>query len=93
MDVIFIVEGEGVDGPGHNEHYNPWPHWSYTGKLRPYPQSPVRVVPKLIPRPDYATHPTGVPISEQQVKQVAQIKTLSDDEIEGMRVACKVSQV
>lgn len=79
-----------MNGREYPDQYNPWPHWNFTGKLRPFPQAPERVVPKHIPRPDYANHPTGVPISEQQVKQVAQIKTLSDEEIDGMRIACKV---
>lgn len=87
-----IAKGEGIDGSGYPDQYNPWPHWKYTGKLRPYPPTAERMVPKHIPRPDYATHPTGLPISEQQVKQVAQIKTLSDEEIEGMRVACKLGR-
>uniref|UniRef100_A0A1B6LG69 Methionine aminopeptidase n=1 Tax=Graphocephala atropunctata TaxID=36148 RepID=A0A1B6LG69_9HEMI len=87
-----IAKGESVDGPGYPHQYDPWPYHRFTGKLRPFPQTPARCVPSHIPRPDYATHPTGVPISEQQVKQVAQIKTLSDEEIEGMRVACKLGR-
>ncbi|XP_054258319.1 methionine aminopeptidase 1-like [Macrosteles quadrilineatus] len=87
-----IAKGEGVDGTGYADQYDPWPNFRFTGKLRPFPQSTPRTVPKQIPRPDYATHPTGVPISEQQVKQVAQIKTLSDEEIEGMRLACKLGR-
>lgn len=47
-------------------------------------------MPRSIPRPDYADHPTGAPIGELAVKASAQIKTLTDEEIEGMRVACKV---
>lgn len=34
----------------------------------------------------------GIPISEQAVKGTAQIKVLDDEEIEGMRVACKLGR-
>uniref|UniRef100_A0A161N1M1 Methionine aminopeptidase n=1 Tax=Triatoma infestans TaxID=30076 RepID=A0A161N1M1_TRIIF len=54
--------------------------------------TPKRTVPKNIGRPDYADHPEGLPISEQQMRQSAQIKVLSDEEIEGMRVACKLGR-
>lgn len=47
-------------------------------------------MPPHIPRPDYADHPEGVPVSEQAVRGSAQIKSLTEDEEEGMRVACKV---
>jgi methionyl aminopeptidase len=49
------------------------------------------VVPKEIARPDYADHSEGTPLSEQLMRKSAQIKALSDEEIEGMRVACKVN--
>lgn len=47
-------------------------------------------MPPHIPRPDYADHPEGVPVLEQAVRGSAQIKCLTEDEEEGMRVACKV---
>lgn len=34
-------------------------------------------------RPDYADHPQGFPVSEQEVKGSSQIKVLDDEEIEG----------
>lgn len=44
--------------------FNPFPTFNYTGALRPvYPLSPMRKVPKSIPRPDYAG--TGIPKSER----------------------------
>lgn len=55
----------------------------FTGKLRPFPQSEKRTVPPHIPRPDYADHPQGYPVSEQAVKGSSQIKVLDDEEIEG----------
>lgn len=64
----------------------------FTGTLRPYPQSLKRTVPTHILRPDYGEHPKGIPISEQAVKGTSQIKVLDDEEIEGMRVACKLGR-
>lgn len=94
MDVIincvYVLEGESSDGK--DSAYNPWPSYTYTGKLRPYPQSSKRQVPAHITRPDYGDHPSGIPISEQAVKGTAQIKVLDDEEIEGMRVACKLGR-
>ncbi|KAF7997583.1 hypothetical protein HCN44_006154 [Aphidius gifuensis] len=72
---------------GISDEYNPWPSYHYTGKLRPYPAVPKRDVPRSIMRPDYADHPEGVPLSEQEVRGSSQIKILDDDEIEAMRVA------
>lgn len=60
------------------------------GSLRPYPQSSKREVPSSIGRPDYADDPHGFPHSEQKVRSSSNIKCLSDEEIESMKVACKV---
>ena len=50
--------------PDADGHYNPFPAYSFTGKLRPvYPLSPRRAVPKEIRHPDYADN--GIPKSEQ----------------------------
>lgn len=70
--------------------YDPWPGYRYTGPLRPYPLSAKRVVPPHIPRPDYADHPEGHPLSEIAARG-SPVKVLSDEEIEGMKVVCKVS--
>ncbi|GFG38523.1 hypothetical protein Cfor_01193 [Coptotermes formosanus] len=88
----FLAEGEGVDGKDEKEDYDPWPHYRFTGKLRPFPQGCRRTVPPHILRPDYADHPEGVPVSEQAVRGSAQIKCLAEDEEEGMRVACKLGR-
>ena len=61
------------------------------GSLRPYPQTPRRSVPTSIERPDYANHKEGISLSEQSFRGTAVIKQLDDDEIDAMRVACKVS--
>lgn len=60
-----------------------------SGDLRPARQSAKRSVPAHIGRPDYADD--GFPESEQKLRGSTSIKVLSDEEIEGMRVACKVS--
>lgn len=86
--IIFVTVGNEGD---EQAEYNPWPYYSFTGKLRPARREAHREVPLSIGRPDYATHPTGVPLSEQAVRGSAQIKVLDDEEIEGMRVACKVN--
>ena len=83
---------KGTGGDNSSNEYNPWPSYHYTGKLRPHKKEPRREVPESIKRPDYATHPTGVPVSEQAVRGSAQIKVLDDEEIEGMRVACKLGR-
>ncbi|XP_058806407.1 methionine aminopeptidase 1 isoform X2 [Phymastichus coffea] len=75
-----------------SEEYNPWPYYQFSGKLRPALREVVRKLPNTIARPDYAVHPTGVPLSEQAVRGSAQIKVLDDEEIEGMRVACKLGR-
>uniref|UniRef100_L7M8Z5 Methionine aminopeptidase n=1 Tax=Rhipicephalus pulchellus TaxID=72859 RepID=L7M8Z5_RHIPC len=72
--------------------YNPWPSFSFTGKLRPYPLSPKREVPEHIMRPDYADHPDGIPLSEQAAKHSSVIKVLDEEEIEGVRLASKLAR-
>lgn len=87
---FFVLEGESTDGTG--VEYNPWPSYNFTGKLRPFPPGPNRTVPPHIGRPDYADHPTGYPASENEAKGSGQIKVLDDEEIEGMRVACRLGR-
>ncbi|KAK8737412.1 hypothetical protein OTU49_004468, partial [Cherax quadricarinatus] len=72
--------------------YNPWPYYAFSGSLRPYPQTTKKEVPPSIGRPDYADDPNGFPHSEQKVRGAANIKCLSDEEKEGMRVACKLAR-
>ncbi|ROT80054.1 methionine aminopeptidase, partial [Penaeus vannamei] len=60
--------------------------------LRPYLKSAKREVPRTIGRPDYADDPNGFPHSEQKLRGSTSIKCLSDEEIEGMRVACKLAR-
>ncbi|XP_026481948.1 methionine aminopeptidase 1 [Ctenocephalides felis] len=86
-----IAQGEGNE-PSKNSVYKPWPSYKFTGALRPFPQSQKRTVPPHIGRPDYADHPQGYPLSELAVKGTSNIKVLDDEEIEGMRVACKLGR-
>lgn len=79
---FYLLEGESVDGKKETT-YNPWPSYTFTGKLRPFPQSEKRTVPTHIGRPDYADHPKGYPLSEQAARGAGQIKVLDDEEIEG----------
>ncbi|KAI8052021.1 MetAP 1 [Syncephalis plumigaleata] len=65
--------------------FNPWPTYNYTGKLKP-----TRPVPEHIPRPDYAED--GLPKSEMSIKGSAKIEVLSPEEIEGMRVVCRLAR-
>lgn len=58
--------------------------------MRPYPQTPKRTVPPHIERPDYADHPEGHPLGEQSARGSSHIKSLNDEEKEGMRVVSKV---
>ena len=76
-----------------NRSYNPWPGYVFTGRLRPAEQSNKRVVPDHIPRPDYADHPEGYPLSEQKLRGNTYVKQLDDEEIENLRVACKLGKV
>jgi hypothetical protein len=46
--------------------------YNFTGSLRPCLQSPRRTIPDSIRRPDYATHPNGVSLSEQMDKATNQ---------------------
>ncbi|MEE6460631.1 hypothetical protein FKM82_001046 [Ascaphus truei] len=72
---------------------DPWSGYRYTGKLRPhYPLMPLRPVPSYVQRPDYADHPLGMSESEQSLKGTSQIKILSPEDIEGMRLVCKLAR-
>ena len=84
-------EGEQPDGSKETS-YNPWPYYTFTGRLRPFPQTSKRTVPGHIGRPDYADHPQGVPLSEQAVKGSGQLKVLDDEEKDGRVVACKLGR-
>ncbi|CAF0981087.1 unnamed protein product [Didymodactylos carnosus] len=74
--------------------YNPWPGFHFTGKLRPYPQSPFRSVPSTIGRPDYADNDVGRSISEEVEKSSnSAIKVLTEDEQEQLKITCKLGRL
>ncbi|ESO09558.1 hypothetical protein HELRODRAFT_73702 [Helobdella robusta] len=75
-----------------NEVYNPWPNFTFSGLLRPYPVTPPRKVPDHIEKPDYATQSDGFPASERAVKGSTNIDVLTDEEQESMRVVCKLGR-
>jgi methionyl aminopeptidase len=59
-----IIPPSVISLPDADGHFNPFPSFSFTGKLRPvYPLTPRRVVPDRIKLPDYAGN--GIPKSEQ----------------------------
>uniref|UniRef100_A0A670KFK8 C6H2-type domain-containing protein n=1 Tax=Podarcis muralis TaxID=64176 RepID=A0A670KFK8_PODMU len=79
-----------VDGDINTD---PWAGYRYTGKLRPhYPLMPTRPVPSYIQRPDYADHPLGMSESEQALKGTSQIKILSAEDTEAMRIVCRLAR-
>ncbi|RWS20295.1 Methionine aminopeptidase 1-like protein, partial [Leptotrombidium deliense] len=74
------------------EVYDPWPFYSFSGPLRPYPITERRLVPANIERPDYATHVEGISVSEEKAKGCNIIKVLDEEEIEGVRVAGRLGR-
>jgi len=63
--------------------------YDFAGTMRPFKQSPRRVVPEHIPRPDYAVH--GIPISEQAARNEKIISVADDNLVAKLRKACLVS--
>lgn len=78
----------------HAAAYDPFPGYSYSGTLRPFPYGvPARrAVPKDILKPDYAV--TGIPRSEMDVRNKAAttIPVLTRAEQESMREACRLAR-
>ncbi|KAI1295587.1 Methionine aminopeptidase 1 [Halotydeus destructor] len=81
---IHRIDGDAV--------HNPWPGFSFTGSLRPYPLTPKRDVPAAIVRPDYADHPEGVSMCEENTRGATNIKTLDEEEIAGVTLAGKLAR-
>lgn len=80
------AKSENDSNANSEKPYNPWPHYHFSGKLRPGRISTKRTVPAHIKRPDYADHPEGIPVSEQAMKG-AEIKVLNEAEQEAVRKA------
>lgn len=76
----------------HPGTFDPFPGFKYTGPLRPFPYAPKNLIPKGIPRPDYAD--TGIPASEIDVRNKAAttIPILNAKEQEKMRTVCRLAR-
>ncbi|KRX88580.1 Methionine aminopeptidase 1 [Trichinella pseudospiralis] len=68
-----------------------YPEYSYTGKLRAYAQGVPRFVPLSIARPEYVNVMGGISYEERDAKNRG-IRILSDEEIEGLRLACRLGR-
>eukprot|EP01034_Spumella_vulgaris_P022280 gene22280-28396_t len=60
--------------------------------LRPCQKTAKRTVPDHIARPDYADHPSGFPLGEQEDKKNLTIKVYTPEEILGIREACRIGR-
>lgn len=67
-------------------------NYRFTGPLRPWQKTPQRSVPAHIARPDYASHPLGASLSEQEDKRNISIKVYTPEEIAGIRLACRIGR-
>ena len=71
-------------------------NFSFSGSLRPTLQSPKRVMPQSIRRPDYADHFSGASESEQRDKtNHNNIRVYTSEELDGehgLRHACKMGR-
>ncbi|OUC44734.1 methionine aminopeptidase, type I [Trichinella nativa] len=68
-----------------------YPEYSYTGKLRAYAQGVPRFVPLSITRPDYVNVLGGISYEERDAKNRG-IRILCDEEIESLRLACRLGR-
>lgn len=75
--ISFLAAGTGTNANNVVNEHNPYPYFKYTGKLRPYPQTPIRKVPENIARPDYADHPQGRSVSEESFRGWLFVEPLS----------------
>ena len=77
-----------------HEEYEPIDDgFEYTGPLRRYKLTPKREVPKSIECPDYAHHPEGVSESEELASSNREAPVYSEEDIEQMRVVCKIGRL
>jgi len=64
--------------------------FNFSGPLRPGKVSHSYPVPEHIKRPEYAK--SGIPISEQKIKSDKIIPVYDDEDIEGIKLACKIGR-
>lgn len=69
----FFLAGEDKNTEGI---VNLYPNYNYSGKLRPWPQTPKRPVPDAIERPDYASHPEGRSLCEEKMRGETSLNAL-----------------
>ncbi|RYH26691.1 M24 family metallopeptidase [archaeon] len=68
-------------------------NFQFTGSLRPYQKTPKKTVPDHIARPDYAIHPLGIPLTEQEDRRTnTTIRVYSPADIAGIREACRIGR-
>lgn len=67
--------------------------FQFTGTLRPYQKTPRREVPGHIARPDYASHPLGISLSERADRRTnTSIQVYTPSEIAAIREVCRIGR-
>ena len=66
-------------------------NYAFSGPLRPHEQTPKRSVPSSIVKPDYADHPDGYSLSEDQGRG-RPCKVYKGEELERVRHACRMGR-
>jgi len=67
--------------------------YEFTGSLRPYQVTPQVTVDGSIRKPDYATHMSGVSVSEQNDKRTnGSVRVYSPDEVQKIRESCRIGR-
>lgn len=64
--IHLLATGTGEDK--NSGIVNLYPNYNYSGKLRPWPQTPKRAVPATIRRPDYADDKEGRSKCEEKMR-------------------------
>lgn len=68
-------------------------NYQFSGELRPWQQSPKYKVPDHIQKPDYADHPQGKSLSEDNDKKTnTSIPVYTAEQIAGIREACQIGR-
>lgn len=60
--------------------------------MRPYKKTPQKKFPDTIKKPDYANHPLGKSACEEKIKSSNTIPVYNEEQIEGIRQACKIGR-
>jgi len=89
---VLMKKVQVANGLSNGSSFNPWPGYTFSGKLRPWPLTDKRTVPAHIQRPDYADHPSGYPKSEVESKKSQSIEVLDEEQIAMMRKVCRFAR-